>query len=385
MIEPLWHLGNSIKIYHGSCLEILHQLPAKSVQCIVTSPPYWGLRDYKAGEGEIGCERTPEEFVENTVKLGRGLKHVLRDDGTFFLNLGDTYTGGAGSRPQGGLAAASERADGKKRNKDEWANMNGEVVYGGSSSTDLPPGNLVGIPWRTALALQADGWVLRQDIIWHKPSPMPESVRNRCTKAHEYIFLLTKSNRYFCDMEAIKEPGIEGPDKNKRSVWTVASQPYPGAHFATFPPTLITPMILAGTSEHGACADCGKPWRRVVEEVKLKRERPHERVKRTGEPGTGNSCANSVAGVETRTVGWEKACSCSTNEVRPCIVLDPFLGSGTSASVCRQFGRHCWGIELNKDYILDHAAHRIEATPPVGRRAEVKVRGGKKQEGGFFS
>lgn len=250
----------------------------------------------------------------------------------------------------------------------------------------LKPGNLVGVPWRVALALQGDGWVLRQDVIWHKPSPMPESVRNRCTKAHEYVFLLTKGAKYFYDAEAIKEPtvrpgeirkaghkavGVSPVNKmsvedvtsvnwsNRRSVWTISAQGYPGAHFATFPPKLIEPMIRAGTSERGCCAECGAPWRRVMEERQLKRDRPNDYVKRTGEEGTGNSCSNSVAGVETRTVGWEPTCKCGDVGTIPCTVLDPFIGSGTSCDVSIELGRHSVGIDLSEKYLRDNAIPRI--------------------------
>ncbi len=325
-IEPLWTTtdGETVRLYLGDVLDVLRRLPGKSVQCVVTSPPYWGLRDYGTDKTkELGSEKTPEEFVEKIVEVFREVRRVLRDDGTLWLNLGDTYSGGASG--QNGTGDKTTMAS-----PDRGQNERGpRPPYKG-----LKPGNLVGIPWRVALALQADGWVLRQDIIWAKPSPMPESVRNRCTKAHEYVFLLTKSNKYFCDMVAIKNPngrfdqkGVRGyregvldnsaelneivgdgvgySGSNKRSVWNISSQGYPGAHFATFPPKLIEPMIKAGTSERGCCAECGAPWRRVVEEKQLKRDRPNDYVKRSGEDGTGNSCSNSVAGVDTRTVGGD--------------------------------------------------------------------------------
>lgn len=249
-------------------------------------------------------------------------------------------------------------------------------------------GNLVGIPWRVALALQADGWILRQDIIWHKLAPMPESVRNRCTKAHEYVFLLTKKGSgYFYDQEAIREkaggyktggamnyrPSEDSREflsqnkdseyhfSNKRSVWTISSHGYEGAHFATFPPKLIEPMIKAGTSEKGCCAKCGAPWKRVVEEKKLTRDRPNDYVKRTGEPGTGNATPNSAAGVETKTVGWESGCECGA-EVVPCTVLDPFMGSGTTSDACVQLGRRSVGIELNEKYIVNNQIPRVEGS-----------------------
>lgn len=260
-------------------------------------------------------------------------------------------------------------------------------------------GDLINIPHLVADAMQEDGWILRQDIIWAKPAPMPESVKNRCTKAHEYLFLFVKKMGYYYDAEAIKEKqsttysssqflpnskkdslsngkgsaatkasranGSPDPidgNRNKRSVWTVSSQVYEGAHFATYPPKLIEPCIKAGTSEHGACASCGAPWRRVVEETKLTRERPNDYVKRKGEEGTGNSCANSVAGVSSRTVGWEPTCRCGIEEVWPCIVLDPFMGSGTTGVVCLDLERWCWGIDLSEKYLRDNAIPRLEGT-----------------------
>jgi len=276
----------------GDSRRVLRDLPADSVQTIVTSPPYFGLRDY-GKEEQIGLELTPSEYVRALVDVFREAKRVLREDGTLWLNLGDTYAGR--SLPGGGL-----------RDK-----------------------NIIGIPWRVAFALQEDGWYLRQDIIWNKPNPMPEPVRDRCTKSHEYIFLLCKSAKYFYDIDAIREPwkdnprdiqrakdkhpGYQGkhskgygsagsstgqvigdPDKgrNKRSVWTVTCNGFPGAHFATYPPELIRPCILAGSK-----------------------------------PGD--------------------------------IVLDPFNGSGTTGYVALQEGRKYIGIELNPDY-LEIARTRIK-------------------------
>jgi len=191
-------------IHQGHVLEILPTLPEKSVQCCVTSPPYWGLRDYGA-EGQLGLERTPDEYVENMVQVFREVRRVLRDDGTLWLNLGDTYNaynGGAGP----GSTLSKNQTEQRPRL---------ETGHGLQCKT-LKPKDLVGIPWRVALALQADGWYLRQDIVWHKPNPMPESVRDRCTKAHEYIFLLSKSQRYFYDLEAVKESGTNRPCGNTK-------------------------------------------------------------------------------------------------------------------------------------------------------------------------
>lgn len=229
-----------IQILQGNCIETLQKLDDKSINTCITSPPYWGLRNYNDEEKQLGMEDTPKEFVENLVKVFREVKRVLRDDGTVWLNLGDSY---------------------------------------------LPNKQLGGMPWRVALALQQDGWYLRQDIIWHKPNPMPESVKDRCTKAHEYIFLLSKNVKYYFDNEAIKEDakfpdgpnsahkirkgcddpkmktrtGLHkigaNPKRNKRSVWTITTKPFKGAHFATFPKDLIEPCVLAGCPEGGTVLD----------------------------------------------------------------------------------------------------------------------------------
>ena len=271
------------------------------VQTCVTSPPYFGLRDY-GHEGQIGLEETPGEYVRKLVEVFREVKRVLKDDGTLWLNIGDSY-----ARP---LAKGGSGPGGKNR---EWYGENYGAAGGAGVPDGLKPKDLIGIPWMLAFALRADGWYLRQDIIWHKPNPMPESVRDRCTKAHEYLFLLTKSTKYYYDHKAILEEAKwerwgdqtvvkeqQGTakwignkskaelqaigKKNRRSVWTVATRPYKGAHFATFPPALIEPCILAGSR-----------------------------------PGD--------------------------------IVLDPFGGSGTTAQVAAQHGRNALLCELNGDYV----------------------------------
>jgi DNA modification methylase len=324
----------------GDVLERMEDIASESVQCCVTSPPYFGLRNYGA-DGQIGLEPSPEAYVAKMVQVFRGVRRVLRKDATLWLNLGDSYLAGK---------------------------------------------QLGGIPWRVAFAIQSDGWILRQDCIWHKPSPMPSSVTDRCTTAHEFIFLLAKSERYFYDAEAIKEQsqrggqlahyssgngsratamgklpsGNEHPDKkwtatvphsrNRRSVWKVSAKPYKGAHFATFPPDLIEPCILAGTSAEGCCSNCRAPLIRQTSKTKLKRSRPNAYTKRTHEEGTGNACANDVAGVAVETLGWAPSCDCAA-EVIPCAVLDPFAGSGATLQVARHHGRNGVGIELNPDYI----------------------------------
>lgn len=233
------------KLLLGDCLEKLKELPDCSVHCCVTSPPYFGLRDYGV-DGQIGLEETPALYVERLVTVFREVRRVLRDDGTLWLNLGDSYAGGGGFSPN------------------SPSNLNGskQTTHAGSIKgtigvpTGLKPKDLIGIPWRVAFALQADGWYLRQDIIWHKPNPMPESVKDRCTKAHEYVFLLSKSQKYYFDSEAMQELSANGSEtRNRRSVWTVATKPYKGAHFATYPPELIRPCIQAGCPPQGTALD----------------------------------------------------------------------------------------------------------------------------------
>ena len=299
-----------IKIYQGDCRQILSDLTEQSINCCVTSPPYFGLRDY-GNDDQICLEQTPDEFVEALVGVFREVKRVLRDDGTVWLNLGDSYYN---YRPGKGQALAKQTVS--KTSQD----LPQECARRGNKLEGLKEKDLIGIPWRVAFALQADGWYLRQDIIWSKPNPMPESVKDRCTKAHEYIFLLSKSPRYYFDNDAIREQaqdwgerdrtngkyhndgsglsphsGLEKSydTKNKRSVWTVSPKPFSEAHFAVYPPELIEPCILAGCPEGGT-------------------------------------------------------------------VLDPFGGSGTTGVVADRLGRNAILTELNPDYI-DIARNRIES------------------------
>jgi site-specific DNA-methyltransferase (adenine-specific) len=286
------------KIVVGDCLASLRAMADQSVNTCVTSPPYFGLRDY-GHAGQIGLEQTPDEFVAKLVEVFREVRRVLRDDGTLWLNLGDSYAAqrsgtampaetlaggqsgqsvdGRGHRGRGDADAT--RVDGGTRRA-----AGSGPAHRNASAIGLKHKDLIGIPWRVAFALQADGWTLRQDIIWHKPNPMPESVKDRCTKAHEYIFLLSKGPRYYFDSEAMKEPAIypagtkaakgsatraaqpgvnsRPPEykvydgmRNRRSVWTVTTKPFKGAHFATFPPDLIEPCVLAGCPEGGTVLD----------------------------------------------------------------------------------------------------------------------------------
>lgn len=322
----------SVRILHGDCRDVLKTLPDSSVHCCVTSPPYFGLRDYGMA-AQIGLEATPVEFVEQMVLVFREVRRVLRDDGTLWLNIGDSYAANRGSGASG---------IGAKQATNAGANLGKLVVPDG-----LKPKDLIGIPWRVAFALQADGWYLRQDIIWSKPNPMPESVIDRCTKAHEYVFLLSKSARYFYDQDAIKEPatycGLTGQDesgfkdpqafngkhakadkqrghsrshagfnerwdamskeeqgaglRNKRSVWSIATRPFSGAHFATMAPELAETCIKAGCPVGG-------------------------------------------------------------------VVLDPFGGAGTTGLVSDQLQRDALLIELNADY-LEISKKRITGDAPL--------------------
>ncbi len=259
----------------GNCIEQMKTLPDQSVHCCVTSPPYFGLRDY-GNDGQIGLEPTPDDFVAALVEVFREVHRVLRDDGTVWLNLGDSYASFRDAK-----CVPNSVGGGQKSMPTQGAANRSASTF---QNTSIKHKDLIGIPWRVGFALQQDGWYLRQDIIWHKPNPMPESVKDRCTKAHEYMFLLSKSPRYYFDHEAIKEDGVisagtkaakgsadraaqkgvnsRPPEykiydgkRNKRSVWKVTTRPYKGAHFATFPPDLIEPCILAGCPKGGTVLD----------------------------------------------------------------------------------------------------------------------------------
>jgi DNA modification methylase len=366
----------TVRIICADVMDGLRQLPDESVHCVVSSPPYWGLRDYGV-DGQIGVEPTYQEHVDSVVAVFREVRRVLRKDGTLWLNYGDSYATSVNGR---------SAADTKTAGKDDrtFRDKPFSTIQG-----VLKPKDLCGIPWRVAFALQADGWWLRSDIIWAKPTPMPESITDRPTKSHEYVFLLTKAERYFYDAEAIKEattqplgvPRLTGQHKadaggfttngtgnsslgsnqgeasrNKRSVWTIATSPFPEAHFATFPPELPEICILAGTSQKGCCAKCGAPWGRATEKIDTGRRQKMADGWDTAEGGHGtvhrNGREKGQSGVPVMasvTTGWEASCSCNADAI-PCTVLDPFSGAGTTALVADRLQRNAIGIELNPTY-----------------------------------
>lgn len=462
-------------------------LADESVQVCITSPPYWNLRDYglppsvwdaqdgcghvwgeeesgrdrdsqhlqslgerlgcgggnkasaanhshngsgqfcrhcSAWRGTLGLEPTPELYVQHMVEVFWEVKRVLRKDGTCWVNLGDSYASsgvsGLGTTEGHGAFRGGAKHDARMRER--------------TVPPGLKPKDLCGIPWRVAFALQADGWWLRSDIIWHKPNPMPESVTDRPTKSHEYVFLLTKSKSYYYDAEAIAEstksaPGatwakrkeagaitcnrVAGSDynphgdgsagsnltrqdgrRNRRTVWTIPTAAYPGSHFATFPPALVEPCLLAGTSARGACPACGSPWERVVE-IPYDDEHPkyndwlkqQERndLKYSGhKPQDGRGMGSQVSryykevwhseSSPKTTIGWRPSCFCGAGDPDPCIVLDPFAGTGTVGEVAIRHRRRFVGLDLSRPYLVDLATERLAkvncTTVKVGKRDE---------------
>lgn len=367
---------SDVTIHVGDCIEQMRNIPDESIDTVITSPPYWGLRDY-GNDAQLGLEQTVDEYITNMVKVFDEVKRILKPQGTLWLNIGDSYNGSGGS---GG-------------DYNEGGIKEGQPKYGKKNTPNLKPKDLVGIPWRLAFALQESGWWLRQDIIWAKPNCMPESVKDRCTKNHEYLFLLTKSANYYYDNEAIKEPVADatrtnyqsgsrpnGENKdrqdndmasrskdvvyttrNKRSVWWVGPKPFKGAHFAVFPIELIEPCVLAGTSEHGCCSECGAPWKRVVKRKGTEQdstlqqfkgmEIKHANPKRGGQRANANGTVPSYIPSSYDTMGWKPTCDCGTTDTIPAVVFDPFGGSGTTAIAAIKHGRKAILTELNPDYV----------------------------------
>ena len=453
-------------LYTGHSLDILKSMESESVQTCITSPPYWGLRDYaicscrvdadpdcvkcngtgrnastdhvwggdpacnhvwvsetvkgqsggpsdkqksnagswfapstcstcSAWYGSLGNEPEPDLFIKHLVMIFREVKRLLRDNGTLWVNIGDSYAGSGGPhKPEHaspGISVSAYRSP--------------------AYQSTLKPKDLVGIPWLLAFALRADGWYLRQDIIWSKKNCMPESVTDRCVKSHEYVFLLSKSKQYYFDHIAIREPAVEyakgkrkvslgakslsrgqaaganvvpsgnalvsevelSPVRNKRSVWHMSSKPFKGAHFATFPEELVTTPIIAGTSEYGCCSACGVPYTRIVEKLTVN-PGAVESTKRLGRKsdsilvnGRNIQDVNSEADrrdqitsfnnnplkrpvIENRTVGWQQSCECRDAHNVPCVILDPFSGAATTGKVALELGRNYIGIEQSSDY-----------------------------------
>ena len=360
----------TVRVLTGDVFERLSELPDKSVHCAVTSPPYWGLRDYGVA-GAIGLEPTFDEHLDVMVRVFREVRRVLRHDGTCWLNYGDAYNAGTtAKRPKSGDVDVGGWWNG--------SNDDGRRV----KARDLKPKDLLMMPARIALALQSDGWWPRSEIIWHKVNPMPESVRDRPTSAHEKMYLLTKAARYFYDADAVRTEAPErnnndrkpaswptsaqynGQGANLRNVWTFATEPYRDAHFAVMPTAIVEPCIQAGTSEKGCCEQCGKPWVRLTEPAQGgsmgQSWHDHRDDNMRGQRGTH---CDGRAYRRGKTRGWSPACDCTADTV-PCTVLDPFGGSGTVGLVADRLGRDAILIELNPDY-ADMARERIRADAPL--------------------
>lgn len=451
-----------VTILIGDVLERLRDLPNESVHCVVVSPPYWGLRDYGV-IGQIGLEPTLGEHITKLVEVFREVHRVLRKDGTVWLNYGDCYA----SAPNGRSAEDSKAAGADDRTfrdkpfstvgpiyevqpesrQAHRRGRSGNLGNGGTNGQALPAGRVVAggflkpkdlcmVPHRLAIALQDDGWWVRSDIVWNKPNPMPSSVKDRPTPAKEYLFLLTKSARYFYDADAIREPlsrpddvhtpvvgwaagpgphtaaarysfgrekskGITIPGqkpqfradrtdvalnpagRNRRDVWTIATESFSEAHFATMPTKLVEPCIMAGTSEKGVCPACGAPWRRHTVETLVPTSkvswgsgqdaRDDEGVD-ANDQGSNRLRDGHVPGMAlaSATTGWSPTCDCPPHAPIPAIVLDPFFGAGTVGLVALRLGRRAIGIELNPDY-ADLARNRIRAD--LGRvKADIQER-----------
>lgn len=420
------------KTYTGCTTDVLPTLPAGSVHCCVTSPPYFGLRNYGVPPTEwpeirfsilgfevvipamtccLGLENTPMEFVGHIVHVFRDVKRVLRDDGTLWLNIGDSYSFGKVKMP----------LDRNRTVGDLHFNQDQSVKRGKGVKTK----DLIGIPAMIAFALRDDGWYWRQDIIWHKNNPMPESITDRCTRAHEYLLLFSKKKRYFFDYVAIQTPcktpqddvrrkmaqrednkshpdklrnGIrksgnkerktgsermcpegtgsnvcssvpwEGAMANKRSVWTIPTRPFMGAHFATFPEMLPVDCIKAGTSEHGCCAQCGAPYRRLTKKTLVPTDKASFNSKVDARDNAADARDRGSNFIKdghqpgmayiTVTIGWRSTCKCGEEKVVPAVVLDPFHGAGTVGLVAEKLHRRWIGVELSPNNV-DLSVRRI--------------------------
>jgi len=346
----------TVRILEGDALDILRTLPAESIHCCVTSPPYWGLRDYGV-DSQMGLEQTPKEYVAKMVAVFAGVRRVLRDDGTLWLNIGDCYSGsGKGGNPQD--SPHQKQRTNKGSIIGQTARDAARTMRAGMDRTcGLKPKDLVGIPWMLAFALRADGWHLRSEITWCKGSPMPESTRDRPTSATEKIFLLTKSPAYFYDQDAERRPLAEATKQREKysrnsgksepyavshnhestsnqsggnlwNWWQINSVAFKEAHFATFPPAIPERCIKLGTAAPGCCPKCQSPWCR------------------------------SDAKENKWNHGWMPGCKCHSGDPIPCTILDPFGGAGTTGLVADRLGRDAVLIELNPKY-ADMARRRI--------------------------
>lgn len=392
-------------IYHGDVLQVLKTLPSESVHCVVTSPPYHGLRDYGV-DGQIGLEKTFDEWLDKMRTIFGELQRVLHNSGVIWVNMGDSYNS-AMSRGSYG--------DQSKQGYTDHGSKKGQIK-------GLHSKNLIGQPWRLAFALQDLGWILRSDIIWHKPSAMPSSVTDRVTSAHEYIHMFAKKPKYFFDLDAVrhkdkdvsperyaaaaaaaaaKKVAIERRESGNdhrtmgqsianpkgvalRDVWSMVSEPLSEAHFATFPSQLPQICILAGTSVKGCCPRCLEPWVPIIEVIgESKHGGKRKRADAPGAEVSPSSVFNTGTITERMVTGWQQNCKCTGPSVYPgtgaakqkldpipCTVLDIFSGSGTTGMVALRHQRNYIGIELNKDY-LDMSVRRIRDDAPLFNEVEV--------------
>lgn len=366
------------RILQGHAPAVLASLPTASVHCIVTSPPYYAVRDYGTPPvkwpdgwiGQLGLEPTPYQYVSHLADVFDALKRVLHPSGTLWLNLGDSYAGG-GTGKQG---KSGQRAD---------RSFTAEGL-GAKPIAGLKPKDLIGIPWRVAFELQSRGWYLRDAITWAKANPMPSSVSDRCTSSYEMFFQLSLRPTYYFDAYAIREPisetskarykyGFGGGKasrvketdnptylvgdrqsdgfRNKRNVWTLPTEPSRIKHYAMMPTRLIEPAILAGSSEHGVCADCFEPYRRVLSKSRAP-TRPGTTTKIEGATSDEYGNRDPQRHITTTThLGWEPGCNCGCPDILPSVIIDPFAGAGTVGLVARRLGRSFIGIELKPDYV----------------------------------
>jgi DNA modification methylase len=425
--------NDKVVLYTGNSLSVLRTLNADFIQCCITSPPYYQLRDYgtarweggdlscnhtvgnqvpdtknpnaiKSGirpgcdastcklcgarriDDQIGLEQTPEEYIEKLVKVFREVKRVLRPDGTLWVNIADSYAGSSKGRGSDGQInyGLSEK----------------QISHTGSHQDKLvpqklkgyKPKDLIGIPWMLAFALRADGWYLRSDTLWNKVNALPEPVLDRPTRSHEYVFLLSKSRRYFYDSEAVRvassspkpiintnhttsasifgdtltdsqsnsEKLSESPDGkvNLRSIWSIPTQSFREAHYAVYPEKLVENCLKAGTSEHGCCSQCGVPYSRILDKKSISRDElpkdhPDFRPTRYDRKSKDNTYSNGGGQrlISSRTTGWKAGCSCENSKIVPCVVLDPFNGAATTGLVAIKNGRKYIGVDLNPEFI----------------------------------